>query len=125
MWILLLTPFALIALSQLVALVALAREASGTGLDAVALGAPAVAYLSAAVLSLAAVVLAGLPDRSAGGGPREALIALAVIAAALVCAAPLLWGRTIGAFHLSHHVVRATLVAAALVLYSWYVAAHR
>ena len=43
MWILLLTPFALIALCQLLALVALAREASGTGLDAVALGAPAVA----------------------------------------------------------------------------------
>ena len=82
-------------------------------------------YLAAALLSLSALVLAALPARLADEGPRTPLIALAVLSGLLVCAAPLLWGRTIGEFHLSHHVVRALVTTACLVLYSWYVASHR
>ena len=113
MWILLLAPFALLALSQLLALLALAQAA------------PAVVYAAAALLSVSAVVLAALPARAAGPAPRELLIALAVLAGVLVCAAPLLWGRAIGEFHLAHHLVRGALVGLCLVLYSWYVASHR
>lgn len=125
MWILLLVPFALLALSQLLALLALRQSAADGGLSAVALGVPAVAYAAAALLSVAVVVLAAIPVRVSEPGPRGALIGLAVLSGVLICAAPLLWGRTIGEFHLSHHLVRAAVVAVCLVLYSWYVAAHR
>ena len=125
MWILLLAPFALLALSQLLALVAVGQAAPGTGLGAAALSVPTVAYVAAALLSVAVVVIAAIPARVSEPGPRGALIALAVLAGALICAAPLLWGRTIGEFHLSHHLVRAAAVAVCLVLYSWDVAAHR
>jgi hypothetical protein len=125
MWILLLPPFALLALSQLLALVALAQAAPATGLGLPALAVPSVVYLAASLLSLSALVLAALPARVGDPGPRAPLIALAVLAGLLVCAAPLLWGRTIGEFHLSHHLVRALVTTACLVLYSWYVASHR
>ena len=125
MWILLLAPFALLALSQLLALLALAQAAPASGRAPTALAAPAVVYAAAALLSVSAVVLAALPARAAGPAPRELLIALAVLAGVLVCAAPLLWGRAIGEFHLAHHLVRGALVGLCLVLYSWYVASHR
>lgn len=125
MWIILLAPFALLALSQLLALVALAQAAPGTGLGLPALAVPAVVYLAAALLSLAAVALAVVPERLGPPGPKAPLIALAVLGGVLICAAPLLWGRTIGEFHLSHHLVRGLATAFCLVLYSWYVAAHR
>ena len=125
MWMLLLAPYALLALSQLLALVALAQAAPGTGLGVAALAPPAVAYTAAALLSVSSVLIAVAPARFGEPGPKAPLITLAVLAGVLVCAAPLLWGRTIGEFHLSHHLVRAVVVAAGLVLYSWYVAAHR
>ncbi|MGY5766653.1 hypothetical protein ACXET9_15835 [Brachybacterium sp. DNPG3] len=125
MWILLLAPFALLALSQVLALVAFAQAASGTGASSAALAVPLIAYATAMLLSISAVVLAALPSRLAEPAPREVLIAFAALASLMVCAAPLLWGRTIGEFHLSHHLVRAALVAICLVLYSWYVASHR
>lgn len=125
MWILLLAPYALLALSQLLALVALAKAAPAMGLGLPALAVPALVYLAAALLSLAAFALAVAPERLGPPGPKEPLIALAVLSGLLVCAAPLLWGRTIGEFHLSHHVVRALVTTACLVLYFWYVASHR
>ncbi len=125
MWILLLVPFALLALSQLLALVAFAQAAPTTGLSSAALGVPLLAYLGAALLSVGAVGLAAVPERISAAGPREPLIAVATLAGLLICAAPLVWGRSIGEFHLSHHLVRAAGVALALVLYSWYVTSHR
>ena len=125
MWILLLAPFALLALSQLLALLAFAHAVPETAASHAALAVPLIVYAAAALLSVSAVVLAALPSRLAEPAPREVLIAFAVLASAAVCAAPLLWGRTIGEFHLSHHLVRGALVAACLVLYSWYVASHR
>lgn len=125
MWIFLLAPFALLALSQLLALVAFAQTAPTSGAGIAALGVPITAYAAAAFLSISAVSLAAVPARFSAPGPREPLIALAVLAGVLVCAAPLLWGRTIDEFHLSHHLVRATVVAGCLVLHSSYVASHR
>lgn len=125
MWILLLAPFALLALSQLLALVAVAQAAPTSGAAGAALGVPLVAYTAAALLSIGAASLAAVPARFSAPGPREPLIALALLAGVLICAAPLLWGRTIGEFHLSHHLVRAMVVTGSLVLYSWYVASHR
>lgn len=125
MWILLLTPFALLALSQLLALVAFAQAVPESGASPAALAAPLIAYASAALLSVSAVALAALPSRLGEPAPREVLIAFGLLAGVMVCAAPLLWGRTIGEFHLSHHLVRGALVAVCLVLYSWYVASHR
>lgn len=49
---------------------------------------------------------------------------LAVVAAVAVIAGPLWWGQTIGEFHLSHHLVRFTLVAIGLVLYFFYVRSY-
>lgn len=125
MWMLLLAPFALLTLSQLLALVAFAQAAPSSGVGPVALAVPLVAYATAAVLSLGAVALAPLSARGPVPTPRDPLIGLAVLAGVMICAAPLLWGRTVDEFHLSHHLVRAAFVAGALVLYSWYVASHR
>lgn len=125
MWILLLAPYALLALTQLLALVALAQAAPAMGLGPVAHAVPTVVYLAAALLSLSAVVLAALPARLAPPGPAAPLIVLAVLGGLLVCAAPLLWGWTVSEFHLSHHVVRVLVTTACLVLYSGYVASHR
>lgn len=125
MWILLLVPYVLLAVSQLLALVAVAQAAPSTGLGAAALTVPMLAYLVAAMLSLVTAGLAAAPDRVLESGAPGPLIALAVLAGVLICAAPLLWGATIGEFHLSHHLVRAAIVAGCLVLYSTYVAAHR
>lgn len=125
MWILLLLPFALLGLTQLLALVAFVQAAPTAGVSGAALGVPLLAFTAAALLSIGAAFLAAVPARFSEPGPREPLIALAVLAGVLICAAPLLWGRTIGEFHLSHHLVRAVVVAGSLVLYSWYVASHR
>ncbi|WP_156954026.1 hypothetical protein [Brachybacterium phenoliresistens] len=125
MWILLLLPYALLALSQLLALVAFAQVAPSQQAGVTALGVPLLVYLAAALLSTGAVSLAAIPARGAGTDPRGSLIALAALAGVLICAAPLLWGRAIGEFHASHHLVRGLLVAGSLVLYSWYVASHR
>lgn len=125
MWILLLLPFVLVSLSQLLALVAFAQAAPTVEAGGAALGVPLLAYAAAALLSIGATALAASPSRFFAAGPREPLIALAVLAGVMICAAPLLWGRTIGEFHLGHHLVRAVVVAGSLVLYSWYVASHR
>lgn len=125
MWILLLAPYALLALSQLLAVVALGKAAPTTGLGPAALAVPAVVYLAAALCCVAASLLAALPARIASPGPAAPLLGLALLGGVLVCAAPLMWGRTIGEFHLSHHLVRGLVTTVCLVLYSWYVAAHR
>ena len=53
------------------------------------------------------------------------VIPLVIATAITVMAGPFLWGHAIGEFHLSHHIVRAILLAAAIVLYFCYVALHR
>lgn len=120
-----LAPYALLALSQLLALVALAQPAPAMGLGSVAHAVPTVVYLAAALLSLCAVVLAALPARLAPPGPAAPLTVLAVMGGLLVCAAPLLWDWTVSDFHFSHHVVPALVTTACLELYSGYVASHR
>ncbi|HEX7352038.1 MAG TPA: hypothetical protein VF289_13640 [Brachybacterium sp.] len=125
MWILLLIPSLLLALPQLLALVAFAQATPSTGVDAAALGVPLLAYIAAALLSLGAVGLTAVPARVTEPGPPGPLLALAALSGVLICAAPLLWGSTTGEFHLSHHLVRAAIVAGCLVLCSFYVIAHR
>ena len=125
MSILLLVPYALLALSQLLALVAFAQAAPTAQAGATARGVPLLAYIAAAMLSLGSAGLAAVPARIAEPGAPGPLIGLGVLGGVLICAAPLLWGSTIGEFHLSHHLVRAAIVAGCLVLYSMHVVAHR
>lgn len=111
-----LIPWFLLALAQLLALVATftARETPTSAAERVL----AIAmYGVALLLSVGAAVAAIAGWRSAG------LFAIATAVAA--CAAPLIWGHAHREFHASHHLVRAVLVAGCVVLYFSYVAAHR
>lgn len=123
-------PFALLTLLQLLALVAL-RSGLQQDLSRVAPLWPAVTtYVSGAVLCCAALGLAlVLTARAKDSGPATDPIALAltlgVAAGALAILGPLLWGHATGQFTISHHLVRALLVAPTIVLYCWYVIADR
>ncbi|MGO1225703.1 MULTISPECIES: hypothetical protein [unclassified Brachybacterium] len=127
MMLLALVPFTLLTLMQLLALVAL-RSGLQEGVVSLAAAWPSVlAYVLAALLCCTALGLAlGLGAWGNGGDHSRVLaLTLGVGAGALVVLGPLLWGHAAGEFTLSHHLVRALLVAPAVVLYCWYVSAHR
>ena len=114
---LLLLPFALLVLAQVLSLVVLPGQIAEHQLAPAVASVPLLAYAAAALASGAALVLA-VQARSAD--PWTGLLvqaATALVAAVLICAAPLLWGRSIHEFHASHHLIRAAVVAVALVLY--------
>lgn len=130
--ILALTPFILLTLVQLLALAALRSGLQQEDLSPVATLWPAVTtYITGAALCCAALILAlALASRAkAPGAAAETGVALALVlgvaAGALVVLGPLLWGQATGEFTISHHLVRALLVAPAIVLYCWYVTADR
>lgn len=112
-----LLPWSLVVVSQLLALVAMRGELASRGLRASHVWPSLVGYLLAAVLGVPSLVGA------VRGWPSA--LALAIVAALCVSGAPLLWGRAIGEFHLSHHLIRLAIVVVALVLYWWHVALHR
>lgn len=136
MMLLALVPFLLLTLMQLLALVALRAGLQQPDLSPVAPLWPAMAtFVAGAVLCCAALVLAlTLAARATGPGTAGAAatgtgaalaLVLGVTAGALVFLGPLLWGHATGEFTLSHHLVRALLVAPTIVLYCWYVTADR
>lgn len=122
-----LLPFVLLTLMQLLALVAMRNGLQQSTVSLAAAWTSVMAYVSGAVLCIASLGLALLPRvREAVAGPGTALaLTLAVGAGALVMLGPLLWGHALGEFTLSHHLVRALLVAPTVVLYCWYVTADR
>ncbi|GAB3810593.1 hypothetical protein GCM10028820_00380 [Tessaracoccus terricola] len=125
MTVLLLVPFVLAAVAQVLALIVLPGEGRDHGLSTAIAAIPTLLYALAAVACGAAVAVAAHSQFSSGGARAGWRVALAVVAAVLVCAGPLLWGRAIGEFHLSHHLVRAGLMVLALVLYCWHVSLNR
>lgn len=122
-----LLPFVLLTLMQLLALVAMRSGLQQSTISLAVVWPSVVAYVSGAVLCIASLCLALLPRvREAGADSGTALaLTLAIGAGAMVMLGPFLWGYAFGEFSLSHHLVRALLVAPSVVLYCWYVTADR
>lgn len=132
MLILSLIPFILLTLMQLLALVALHSGLQQQDFSPVAPLWPALtAYIAGATLCCAALILALAlaAQRKGPGAATDTGVALALVlgvtAGALVVLGPLLWGHATGEFTISHHLLRALLVAPTIVLYCWYVTADR
>ena len=143
-----LVPLALLVLTQIVAFAGMPGEAIAHGLAVGEYIAPRIVYAvggaGAIVCLLLAVMLRrfhndddvagtarlGHPD---GAGSSVAavltsgpvLVAVSVVTVIAVMAGPLLWGHAVGEFHLSHHLVRAVLLAGVFVLYWLYGVADR
>lgn len=115
-WLLLLVPWAVLVLVQLLSLVALARELPGRPRT----GASTVATVGFAVAAVAVAVALGLALRPGWGAGVVAVVGLLAAAGA-----PLAWSRVTGELRPSHHLVRATFLLVCAVFYFWYVAAHR
>jgi len=114
---LLLIPMALVALAQLIALIGMPGEASTRALELAQYLPAWILYAVGLIGAVASIVLVR--------GSLTVSITFVTVTAAAVMGGPLLWGHAIGEFHLSHHLVRAALLAVVIVLYFWYAALHR
>lgn len=128
---LLLVPLVIVVITQILALVGMPGEAHLRDLALARWALPWALSAIGAVGGAACVALALVPRSSADRALHvdvtapPVLLGLSLVTAAAVVAGPLAWGRAVGEFHLSHHLVRGLLLIVVLVLYWRYVAVHR
>lgn len=122
-----LSPTALLAIAQVVAFIGAPSEARNHGLSFSQFGLAWSLYLIGALSAATSILLAVHSwTRSLGFMPSIPILAgLSLVTVVAVMAGPLAWGRSIGEFHLPHHIVRAGLLVLAMVLYWTYVSLNR
>lgn len=114
---LLLLPYLVVVGGHALVALALPAELRERGLSLSQVAGPMACYLLGSLGAVTAVVAVALH--------RPWTPWLAVAAAGAICLGPLWYGRTVGEFHLSHHLVRLGLVLVGLVLYFLYVRLDR